>query len=503
MTPSTLLTDPHRLRQRHAVANLLAMERARFVAAHPRSEELATQAAAHWLFGVPLHWMSDWSTPFALQVARAEAAQITDADGHTYVDFCLGDTGAMFGHAPAPVVQAVQREVARGCSTMLSGEDAAWVGAELARRFGLPVWQSALSASDANRFLLRWVRAATGRSKILVFNGCYHGTVDDVFVDLVAGQPRSRDSLLGQVHDLTLHTVVIEFNDLVALQAALAAGDVACLLAEPVMTNIGMVLPEPGFWPQAQALLHQHGSLLVLDETHTLSSGPGGYACLHGLQPDALVLGKPIAGGLPAAVYGMSAALAARAVQAKREAPPGHSGIGTTLSGNRLTLAAMRATLAEVATEAAFAHMIALCTTVAAGLRASIARHGLPWCVTQVGARCEFQFGVLPPPNGSQAQALFDVELEQLIHLALLNRGVLITPFHNMLLCSPATTQADVQRLLSAFDEVLALLCGAGVLPGDDGSAQSGRAGIISQQNCASARQPPAGAATPARPDRT
>ncbi len=443
---------------------LVQQERSRFITTHPRSQALATQAAPHWLFGVPLHWMSDWSTPFALQVASAQGAHLTDVDGHTYVDFCLGDTGAMFGHAPAAVVVAVQREVAQGCTTMLSGADVAWVGTELARRFGLPVWQSALSASDANRFLLRWVRAVTGRKKLLVFNGCYHGTVDDVFVDLVGGVPTQRDSLLGQVYDLTQHTVVVEFNDLCALESALKGGEVACVLAEPVMTNIGMVLPQPGFWQAAQALIRQYGTLLVLDETHTFSSGPGGYAQANGLQPDALVLGKPIAGGLPCAVYGMSAELAERAMLAKRDAPPGHSGIGTTLTANRLTLAAMRATLAEVATDDAFDHMIARCTEVADGLRACIARHGMPWCVTQVGARCEFQFGLNPPQNGSQAEALFDVELEHLIHLALLNRGVLITPFHNMLLCSPATTAADVQRLLAAFDEVLQQVVKSGLV---------------------------------------
>jgi glutamate-1-semialdehyde 2,1-aminomutase len=454
--------------QVHARQTLAQQQRQQYMASHPHSQALAAQAAPHWLFGVPLHWMSDWSTPFALQVAHASGSHLTDADGHTYVDFCLGDTGAMFGHAPESVVRAVQQQVARGCTTLLAGVDAAWVGHELARRFGLPVWQSALSASDANRFLLRWVRAATGRQKLLVFNGCYHGTVDDVFVDLVNGQPRQRDSLLGQVHDLTAHTVVIEFNDLGALAAALKAGDIACVLAEPVMTNIGMVLPQPDFWSKAQALIRAHGSLLILDETHTFSSGPGGYAQAHGLQPDALVLGKPIAGGVPCAVYGMSADLAARAVQAKCAAPPGHSGIGTTLSGNLLGMAAMRATLAEVATDAAFTHMIAMCSFVADGLRASIARHRLPWCVTQVGARCEFQFGPTPPVNGSQAEALMDAGLEQLIHLALLNRGILITPFHNMLLCCPATTPADVTQLLTAFDAVLAQLVAADAIDRSD-----------------------------------
>jgi glutamate-1-semialdehyde 2,1-aminomutase len=438
-----------------ALHRFASAERARFIAAHPTSLALAQRCAPHWLFGVPLHWMNDWSTPFGLHVAHAQGAHVTDVDGHTLVDFCLGDTGAMFGHAPAPVVRAVQAQMAKGCTTMLATEDAAWVGEELARRFGLPVWQSAMTASDANRFLLRWVRAATGRKKLLVFNGCYHGTVDDVFVDLVHGKPQQRDSLLGQVHDLTEHTVVVEFNDLPALEAALQGGDIACVLAEPVMTNIGMVLPEEGYWAQAQALIRQHGAMLILDETHTFSSGPGGYAKAQGLQPDALVFGKPIGGGVPCAIYGFSAELAQRAMQAKRDAPPGHSGIGTTLTANMLAMAAMRATLGEVATEAAYDHMLRTCSQIAQGLRDCIARHKLPWCVTQVGARCEFQFGPTPPRNGSEADALLDPTLEQLIHLGLLNRGVMITPFHNMLLACPATSQDDVQRLLGAFDEVL------------------------------------------------
>ncbi|HRI17643.1 MAG TPA: transaminase, partial [Burkholderiaceae bacterium] len=288
-----------------------AREIERFAAAHPVSRALSERAAQHLLFGVPMHWLADWPTPFALHVREAQGARLRTADGDELVDFCLGDTGAMFGHAPAPVAAALARQATRGYTTMLASEDAAWIGEELARRFGLPMWQFALSASDANRFILRWTRAATGRRTIVVFNGCYHGTVDDVFVDLGAdGVPRQRASLLGQVQDLTRHTRVVEFNDLAALEAALAQGDVACVLAEPVMTNIGMVLPEPGFWEQAQRLIRAHGACLVLDETHTISSGPGGYAGEHGLQPDALVLGKPVGGGVPCAVYGFSAALA-------------------------------------------------------------------------------------------------------------------------------------------------------------------------------------------------
>ncbi|UCU96779.1 aspartate aminotransferase family protein [Hydrogenophaga taeniospiralis] len=433
----------------------LARERQSFAERNPASAALAAQASEHLLFGVPLHWMNDWGTPFALHVCQASGAQVTDVDSHRLVDFCLGDTGAMFGHAPAPVAAALVKQAVRGYTTMLATADAAAVGQLLAERFGLPFWQFAMSATDANRYIVRWIRAATGRKKLLVFNGCYHGTIEDVFVDLVNGQPVQRDSLLGQVHDLTEHTVVVEFNDLPALEAALQQGDVACVLAEPVMTNIGMVLPEPGFWGEAQALIKKHGALLVMDETHTISTGPGGYARAHGIEADALVLGKPVGGGVPCAVYGMSADLAARAVKAKQDAPPGHSGIGTTLTGNMLAMAAMRATLAEVMTPAAYAHMLSLAEWLAGGLRGLIARHGLPWCVTQVGARTEFQFCSAPPRSGGEAEGVLDPELEHLIHLGLLNRGVMITPFHNMMLVCPQATEEDVALLLGALDEVL------------------------------------------------
>jgi glutamate-1-semialdehyde 2,1-aminomutase len=445
-------TSPERTRA------LAQAERARYEAANPRSRALASRAAEHLMFGVPLHWMSDWATPFPLHVAHAKGARLTDVDGHERVDFCLGDTGAMFGHSPAPVTAALQCQAARGLTTMLASEDATVVSALLAQRFGLPMWQFAMTATDANRFVLRWLRAATGRKVLLVFNGCYHGTVDDAFVHLVDGQPRQRDSLLGQVHDLTTTTRVVQFNDLAALDAALAPGDVACVVAEPVMTNIGMVLPDPGFWRQAIEIIHRHGAKLVMDETHTISSGPGGYAQAHGLTPDAVVVGKPLGGGMPCAAYGFSAELAARAEGAKHAAPPGHSGIGTTLTANLLAMAAMRATLNELMTPAVFVTLHARCTRLAEGLRAAITRHGLPWCVTQVGARCEFQFCATPPRNGSEAAAAMDAALEQALHLALLNRGVMITPFHNMMLVCPETTDADVDHLLVMFDEVLSAL---------------------------------------------
>ena len=441
-----------------AARSLFKREQASFAANMPRAQALAKQAHQHLLFGVPLHWMTDWSTPFSLYVESAQGAHFSDVDGHEYVDFCLGDTGAMFGHSPKKVAESLASQATQGFTTMLPSEDAVWVAQELARRFGLPYWQFALSASDANRFIIRWARAATGRSKILIFNGCYHGTVDDVFVDLIDGVPTQRDSLLGQVYDLTQFTKVVEFNDLAALENALKDGDVACVLAEPVMTNIGMVLPEDGYWAKAKAIIKAAGSLLILDETHTISTGAGGYTKANNLQPDCLVVGKPIAGGVPCAVYGMSAEMASAAVQAKQNAPAGHSGIGTTLTANMLAIRAMRATLEHVMTDTAYAHMFALADKVAQGLRAIIQAHNLPWCVTQVGARVEFQFTDTPPKNGSQAALILDSELEHVIHLYLLNRGVLITPFHNMLLVCPETMQADLNKLLQAFDACLQCL---------------------------------------------
>ncbi|WP_133649903.1 aspartate aminotransferase family protein [Paraburkholderia flava] len=427
-------------------------ERARFVERMPASRQLSERAAQHLLFGVPLHWMNDWPTPFSLYVSDARGAHFRDVDGHVYADFCLGDTGAMFGHSPEPVARALAAQAAKGLTAMLPSEDAAWVGEELARRFGLRYWQFAMTASDANRFAIRWARAATGRKQIVVFNGCYHGTVDDVFVDLKDGRATQRDSLIGQVHDLRQYTRVVEFNDLAALERALADGQVACVLAEPAMTNIGMVLPADGYWRDAQALLRRYGTLLAMDETHTISSGLRGYCAAHGIEPDMLVLGKPVGGGMPCAVYGFSAEFAARAQQAKHAAPPGHSGIGTTLTANLLAAAAIRATLADVMTDAAYDTMFRTAERLQMKLEATIARHGLPWCVTRIGARTEFQFSPVPPQNGTVAGRQLDDELEQIIHLYLLNRGVLITPFHNMMLVCPQTSDANVDRLVDAFD---------------------------------------------------
>lgn len=443
-----------------AIAAMLAAERERFVAANPRSAELAKAAARHWHRGVPFHWMLDWGTPFPLFADKAIGAELWDVDGHRHDDFCLGDTGSMFGHSPAPIAAALAWQGARGLTYMLPTEDAVVVADELAGRFKLPFWQVTSSASEANRAVIRWCRGITGRAKVLVFNGCYHGAVDDVFVDLRDGLPELRRSLVGQVYDVREHTVVIEFNDLPALEAALAGGDIACVLAEPAMTNVGMVLPDPGYLEALRALTARHGTLLVWDETHTISTGYGGYSATLGPQGDMFVLGKPVAGGVPCAVYGFTAEVATRMERLRDEGEKGHSGIGTTLSANALALAAMRACLTEVMTPAAYDHMLPLAAILAEQLREVITRRGLDWHVTHIGSRGEFICEAAPARNGTEARAKMHGALEHALHLFLINRGVLIAPFHNMTLVSPATTQSQVDRLAEVLDDCLKTLIG-------------------------------------------
>lgn len=434
-------------------------ERQRFIASHPQSLALAGQAAAHFLFGVPMHWMRDWPTPATLFVRQARGVTLECADGLHYTDFCLGDTGAMFGHSPTPVAEAIARQAARGLTCMLPADNTPAVGELLAQRFGLPLWQLALTASDANRFVLRWARAITQRPQLLVFDGCYHGAVDDTLVDRdpTTGQTLPRPSVLGQVHNHHAYTRVVPFNDLAALETALADGQVAALLAEPALTNFGLVPPAPGYWTEAQAQCQQYGTLLIMDETHTLSSGPGGYARHHGLQPDFLVVGKAVAGGLPCAVYGFTEAVGACMRQAKEQAPEGHSGIGTTLTANPLTLAALQAALQHLHTPASYATMLAAAQELENGLLQRIRAAGQPWTVTRIGARMELQFMPHTPRHAQDVRDFGQPELEAFTHLFMLNRGVLLTPFHSMLLCSPATTAEDVQQLLRNFDELLAL----------------------------------------------
>jgi glutamate-1-semialdehyde 2,1-aminomutase len=411
------------------------------------------------LGGVPMPWMMEWAGPYPVFVADAKGARFTDVDGHEYVDFCLGDTGAMTGHAPKAVAQAIAERAARGITLMLPTEDAIWVGEEMARRFGLPYWQFCLTATDANRFTIRLAREITGRPKILVFNWCYHGTVDETVVTLVDGRVQPRKDSVGPPLDPGITTRVVEWNDVDGLERELSHGDVACVLTEPALTNIGIVLPQPGFHDELRRLTRDTGTYLVIDETHTICAGPGGYTKAFGLEPDFVTIGKPLASGVPAACYGMSEEAGERVMSRfGRMQVTDVGGIGGTLSGNALSLAAMRATLQHVLTEGAFHRMSSLAERWTAGVRAAIDRFGLHWEVQRLGARAEYWFSSEPPRTGAEAAAADDHPLARLMHLYALNRGIQLTPFHNMALMSPATTEDDVDAHSSVFAEAAAEL---------------------------------------------
>lgn len=436
----------------------MAREERGFVEAHPRSAALFERSRRSLLGGVPMNWMTKWPGAFPPFVADAAGGHFTCVDGHDYVDFCLGDTGAMTGHGPQATLEALERQARRGITLMLPTEDAAAVGEELAARFGLPYWQFALTATDANRFSLRLARELTGRPKILVFNYCYHGTVDETFVTLRDGMTGPRAGNLGPPVNPAETTRVVEWNDVPALGEALGHGDVAAVLAEPVMTNIGIVHPEPGFHDALRRLTRQAGTLLILDETHTICAGPGGYTHEHGLEPDMFVIGKPIAGGLPAAAYGFTAEVAAQIPAHIELEHADLGGIGGTLAGNALSLAGMRATLTSVLTEEAYRHTIPLAQRWTDGVTSVIRHSGLPWHVERLGCRAEYLFGPRAPRNGSEAAAMEDFALQRFTHLYALNRGVLLTPFHNMALVAPQATVEDVDRHTALFGEMAAEL---------------------------------------------
>lgn len=432
---------------RAQIAVLREREEAHFVAANPNSRGKAEQSKG-WFQGVPFHWMLDWPSPFPIVAASAMGATLTSIDGQVFDDFCLGDTASMFGHSPPALCAALAEQAGQGLSYMLPTAKGVELGDMLAAMFGLPNWQVTTTASEANRAVIRWCRGLTKRDKILIFNGCYHGAVDDVFVDLREGIPVNRPSLIGQVQNLLPTTVAVEFNDVEALEAALRGGDIACVLAEPVMTNVGMVRDAPGYLETLRRLCNETGTLLVFDETHTISSGYGGHSNTHGPQPDIMVIGKSIGGGVPCAVYGFTAEVAAKMAALNQSRPPGHSGIGTTLSANALAITAMHAMFGQVITRDAYSRMLAMADRLVAGLNRIIAIHNLDWHVSHVGARVEFVCSANPPRNGSEARAAMDHALESAIHLYLTNRGILLAPFHNMMLLSPVTKEEQVDRLL-------------------------------------------------------
>jgi len=432
-----------------------------FVGRHPRSAALHERARGSLLDGVPMNWMVKWAGAFPLFVEKASGARFTDVDGLDYVDFCLGDTGAMAGHGPSPTIRAVEAQLRRGITHMLPTEDAIAAGDELRRRFGLRWWQFTITATDANRFSIRLARKITGRRFVAVHDHCYHGSVDETFAALAEdGRVVASRGNIGPPVDPALTTRVVEFNDVDGLERALADGDVAALLIEPALTNVGIVLPEPGYLEAVRAITRRTGTLLIVDETHTICAGPAGMTGTNGLEPDMLVIGKTIGGGIPAGAYGMSEAVGERVSGAIPVEESDVGGIGGTLAGYALSTAAIRATLGEVLTDEAFGRMLPLGERWASGVDAAIAARGVPWHVTRLGARAEYHFMPSPPRTGAEQAAHADFELERFLHLWAMNRGVLMTPFHNMALMSPATTDADVDRHTEVFGEAVEALFG-------------------------------------------
>ena len=448
---------------RNRLTALIDRERAAYRANFPASAD-AFAAGKHLLGGVPMTWMRMWSGGFPLYHATASGARLVDIDGHEFIDFCLGDTAAMAGHSPAAVQAAVSRRYAElgGATTMLPTQDAAWVAAELTRRFGPAQWSFTLTATDANRWAIRLARQLTRRPKIAVFSYCYHGSVDETFIVATPQGPRSRPGNVGAPVDPRETTRVAEFNDPAALERELSHGDVAAVLMEPALTNIGIVLPEAGYLDTVRELTRQHGTLLINDETHTFSAGPGGCTAAWGLEPDMVTIGKSIAGGVPAGAYGLTADLAERILADQAADIEDTGGIGGTLAGNALSLAAMRATLGEVLTDEAFDDMIAVANRFTAGVQSVLDSRRLPWTIAQLGARAEYRFCPGPPHTGGQSEAAADPELDEYLHLYMINRGILMTPFHNMALMCPATTAADADAHTAVFSAAADDLLGLG-----------------------------------------
>ena len=438
---------------RSRLQSLMEREQKKFVAEHPKSAALFERARKSLHGGVPMNWMAKWAGAFPPFVREARGAEFFDVDGHRYIDLCLGDTGAMTGHSPSATVSAVEQQARRGITTMLPSEDAIAVGEELQQRFGLPYWQFALTATDANRFSIRLARHITQRPKILVFNWCYHGTVDETFITLKDGVEQARRGNIGPPVDPAVTTRVIEFNDVDALEAALHSEDIACVLAEPAMTNVGIVLPAPGYHQALREITRKYGTLLIIDETHTICAGPGGYTRAENLEPDFLVFGKPIAGGVPGAAYGFTAEVAQCVTDRMNVEDCDTGGIGGTLAGNALSLAAMRATLQRVLTKDAFDRMIPMAERWTDGVAKAIVEFGLPWNVTRLGCRAEYLFASETPKNGTEAHDAMDFELERFMHLYAMNRGILLTPFHNMALMSPMTSKDDIDQHTRVFRE--------------------------------------------------
>jgi glutamate-1-semialdehyde 2,1-aminomutase len=428
-------------------------ELARFAELRPRGMQLLEQAKANMPNGVPMAWMATLYDHPPIVVERGSGARFEDVDGNTYLDFNLADTSMFTGHGAEPLARAARDRVAAGSQFLLPTEDADEVAAELGTRFGLPSWQFTLSATQANTEAIRVARAVTGRSRVLMFDGKYHGHADELIGELHGEQVVPEG--LGVPPEATRHVRMVQYNDLEAVERELERGVVACVLAEAAVTNTGVIQPAEGFHAGLRRLTTEAGALLVIDETHTLVAGPGGLTVRWGLQPDMLVVGKSISGGIPLGAYGMTAAIA-EVLEHRPSASAGEEvATGGTLFGNALSLAAARAALKEVLIEDAYEHAAALGQRLADGIEASAAANGLEWRAHRLFNRSGYTHAPELPSNALEARSTFDLELYNAQRLYMANRGVWEAIYSAGPACGIQTTAADVDRYLTVLEDFL------------------------------------------------
>jgi glutamate-1-semialdehyde 2,1-aminomutase len=440
------------------VRKLEEAENVRFAAERPRSMALQEKARRSMPRGVPMAWMDDLYDHPPVWVSHGNGSGFTDIDGHTYLDMYVADMSAFCGHAPRPVIDAVARRIKLGNQFLLPSEDAVAVAEHLTDRYGLPKWQFTLSATQANTEVIRLARELTGREIVLMFDGKYHGEGDATLVIQEGGEvaPESR----GLPPGVAAQARIVQFNDVAALEEALNPRDAALVLAEPAMTNAGFLLPQPGYHEELRRATRNTGTLLAIDETHTLVCAYGGLAQAWGLEPDFLTLGKALAAGVPLAAYGMRDEIASLI------APPEESrtvsgafvdevATGGTLFANALSMAAGRAALLDVLTEEAFERTASLGERMATGLRMAIRGAGLPWSVAQYGAHASYFFAPEPPTDGAGSRSADDPGLRALIRVFMANRGVWESGWWLGPTVSVAHGAEDVHRYLELFEEFL------------------------------------------------
>lgn len=436
---------------RERLSSLREVELRRFAELRPRSRLLLERAATRMPNGVPMSWMATLYEHPPMVAMRGEGATFTDVDGHRYLDFNLADTSMFTGYGVESLTNAAHRCVADGPQFMLPTADAFEVADELARRFGLPQWQFTLSATQANTEALRLARAATGRTAVVMFDGKYHGHADELLGEL--GDDGVAPEGLGVPPDATRHVRIVRYNDLEAIERELTRGDVACVLAEAAITNCGVIQPDEGFHSELRRLVSEAGTLLVVDETHTLVAGPGGLTARWGLQPDLLVMGKSISGGIPLGAYGMSEEVGALLGSSSTWG----EGVATggTLFANALSMASARVVLKEVLTEDAYEHAAKLGDRLADGIESAAAAHELPWQAHRLYNRSGYTHGPELPTNALEARASFDVDLFNVQRLYMANRGVWEAIDSAGPACGIQTSQEDVDRYLEVLDSFL------------------------------------------------